>query len=457
MDDLKCAILKAAAAATPGTVHKINLVGRPSQVGHLELTLNVRFDADERALAARAFDELRSAGHIRSTYSDLADPENWVEITESGHVALSTGSFQAPATREYEQKFGILWSPGQAERDFKAWTDQDRAAGRPVTVVYFDIDHFKALNTKYTETIVDHAILRPFQQQLRDICDSRGEAYRHGGDEFIVLLRNCGPEEGAAFAERLRRRLGEALFEVRNETVGVTVSIGVATSMKDAGTYEEALGAANKAKNQAKATRNAVCLTQSGLSDAGEPVNGSQTASAEEIEKVIPWFEGPDIDVRRDAARELLDLVYRKRVFHYEPMRGAIRRLMKDPDEEVRFTALEILFALIMRERASVGRYYAQPLITVSERDPSPRVRSRAMSAIGATGDTYYCQWIYVWIARWPEEDYRQAYPIPALIGLANSGLGEKIRTDLRSLLVSTYDATTRARLGEALKAVSNQ
>ncbi len=79
------------------------------------------------------------------------------------------------------------------------------------------------------------------------------------------------------------------------------------------------------------------------------------------------------------------------------------------------------------------------------------------MSAIGATGDTYYCQWIYVWIAQWPEETYQQAYPVSALIGLGHAGLKEKIRNDLRSRLEITHDPTARGRLVEALKAVSNQ
>jgi len=122
-EDLKRAILEIAANAAPGQVHKINLIGRPSQPGHLESHFGLRFDAEQRVLAARAFDDLRANGLIRPTYGDSADPENWVEITDAGREALAKGIYTLAQAgleppRERQQKFGVLWSPGQAERDF---------------------------------------------------------------------------------------------------------------------------------------------------------------------------------------------------------------------------------------------------------------------------------------------------------------------------------------------------
>lgn len=61
--------------------HKSNLLGRPLQQGELERALAGRsFTPEERTLADRAFNELKRDGYIRPTYSDVADPENWVEI-----------------------------------------------------------------------------------------------------------------------------------------------------------------------------------------------------------------------------------------------------------------------------------------------------------------------------------------------------------------------------------------
>jgi Predicted pPIWI-associating nuclease len=84
--ELKLAILELAASAK--NVHKINLIGRPYQAGDLESRLACQFDEDDRAMAGQAFDQLRMDGLLRPTYADLADPENWVEITSRGREAL---------------------------------------------------------------------------------------------------------------------------------------------------------------------------------------------------------------------------------------------------------------------------------------------------------------------------------------------------------------------------------
>ncbi len=454
--DLKRAILQAAADAAPGHVHKINLVGRPYQPGDLERRLNARFDPEQRALAARAFDELRDAGHIRPTYSDLVDPENWVEITDAGRKAREKSTFveteeERPTPKELEQKFGILLSPGQAEGDFEAWAGADRTAGHPIAILFMDIDNFKGLNTKYTETTVDETILRPFQERLRELCANRGEGYRQGGDEFVVFLRNCDLNEGGKFAERLRGQLSATPFQVGDDAIHVTVSIGVASWPTNGGTYQDVLGAANAAKREAKKTRNVVCLASLPSDQMGDQPGAPPRASAEEIERAIEWFEDPTPEVRRDAASELLSLIYRKLVFQYEPVRAAIRRLMKDPDEETRATALKILMALMQRERSSVGRYYTAPLIAVAETDASLAVRLSAMGVIGSTGDSYFSERVYSWIVQWPEEVYRQVDPVSALIGLAHAGLKDGIRDGLRSLF-GAVDPAVRARISDALR-----
>jgi len=69
--------------------HKTNLLGRPFQLGELERASGgSAFTPDERALADRAFEELKRDGYIRPTYSDLAAPEDWVEITDVGKSLL---------------------------------------------------------------------------------------------------------------------------------------------------------------------------------------------------------------------------------------------------------------------------------------------------------------------------------------------------------------------------------
>lgn len=72
-------------------VHKFNLIGKKTfgGGGDLENHLHVSFTDQDRALASRAFDELRNDGYIAPTYEDMVDPENWVSITELGHDWLA--------------------------------------------------------------------------------------------------------------------------------------------------------------------------------------------------------------------------------------------------------------------------------------------------------------------------------------------------------------------------------
>lgn len=73
--------------------HKMNMLGRGGfQSGDIEYRLHVQFTADERAQAARVFDDLKRSGYITPTYDDLVDPENWVTITESGREYLRMGA-----------------------------------------------------------------------------------------------------------------------------------------------------------------------------------------------------------------------------------------------------------------------------------------------------------------------------------------------------------------------------
>ncbi|MBX3327953.1 MAG: TIR domain-containing protein [Nitrospira sp.] len=76
--------------------HKFNLIGKGHQLGALERLFCRSFTADERQLAVTAFNELQRDGLIQPSYTDLIDPENWVEITEAGKNALQYGNLSTP-------------------------------------------------------------------------------------------------------------------------------------------------------------------------------------------------------------------------------------------------------------------------------------------------------------------------------------------------------------------------
>jgi hypothetical protein len=71
------------------------LGGRGEQRGDLERHLSIAFNASDRQRADSAFGQLLNDGLIASTYTDLVDPTNWVEITEAGRDALRRGALDS--------------------------------------------------------------------------------------------------------------------------------------------------------------------------------------------------------------------------------------------------------------------------------------------------------------------------------------------------------------------------
>lgn len=157
-------------------------------------------------------------------------------------------SVESDVSTKLSQKFGILRADSQLGSDFSACENDFGGLG----LIFFDIDHFKALNTKYTETVVDQFILVPFQKLLIELTHSRGFAYSVGGDEFLLLLRNVDPNETLAFANRLLEAMRKHRFSVNGAVETLSISVGVACHPSDAQTSIELRKLANAAENKAK-------------------------------------------------------------------------------------------------------------------------------------------------------------------------------------------------------------
>jgi diguanylate cyclase (GGDEF)-like protein len=154
--------------------------------------------------------------------------------------------------KELEQKFKILLSEPQEQKDFKVWMKKASEFGYKIAVLFIDIDKFKELNNRYTETKVDQTILPDFQHFLKRLTHQRGEAYRHGGEEFVVILPNHDKDEALRFAEKLLTTFENTIFNVDGNEEKLTVSIGIAMWPDHGNKYSDVLEAANKAEHLAK-------------------------------------------------------------------------------------------------------------------------------------------------------------------------------------------------------------
>ncbi len=101
--------------------------------------------------------------------------------------------------------------------------------GRPLSVVFIDIDHFKRVNDTYGHQAGDAAI-----KFIADILLSAIRAAdllaRYGGEEFVCLLTNAGPAEAVIVAERMRTAVSSYPLRIANNVeIPITVSLGCAT------------------------------------------------------------------------------------------------------------------------------------------------------------------------------------------------------------------------------------
>ena len=131
-----------------------------------------------------------------------------------------------------------------------------RESGRSFAVAIVDIDHFKSVNDRFGHAAGDH-VLCAIAGRLSDHSRRVDFVGRWGGEEFIAVLPDAGPEVAAAAAEALRDAGAVQAVELGADRVTVTVSVGWACA---SGTPPEQLvELADVALYQAKASgRNCV-------------------------------------------------------------------------------------------------------------------------------------------------------------------------------------------------------
>ncbi|WP_315003487.1 diguanylate cyclase domain-containing protein [uncultured Selenomonas sp.] len=84
-----------------------------------------------------------------------------------------------------------------------------RDTGEPLSLVMFDIDHFKSINDTYGHDAGDE-VLYGFSQKILSFLDRRHVLIRWGGEEFILLCLHYDGDQAKAFADQIREGVAEA-------------------------------------------------------------------------------------------------------------------------------------------------------------------------------------------------------------------------------------------------------
>lgn len=136
----------------------------------------------------------------------------------------------------------------QLERDLI----RARNSGRPLAVLFMDLDLLKTLNDRGGHAVGDAALIRVAERlkatiRYRDVCA------RFGGDEFIAVLPDCGWAEADARREELQAAVRSIVVDVEPAVrMSLSISVGVAVFPDDGDRQEQLIAAADNRMYQAK-------------------------------------------------------------------------------------------------------------------------------------------------------------------------------------------------------------
>ncbi|MBZ4335228.1 GGDEF domain-containing protein [Corallococcus interemptor] len=98
---------------------------------------------------------------------------------------------------------------------------------RTLSLMMFDIDHFKQINDVHGHLAGDY-VLREMAQSIKRLVRREQCFARYGGEEFAIVMPEDGPDKARLFAEKIRKLVEDKRFMFEDKEIPVTISIGVA-------------------------------------------------------------------------------------------------------------------------------------------------------------------------------------------------------------------------------------
>jgi diguanylate cyclase (GGDEF)-like protein len=171
------------------------------------------FDLEPLTLDARALDALSETAHRLALELDAGIER---AHTHERFTALSRLALTDPVTGLTNRRGG--------EEALAREVSRARRGGTPLSLVLFDIDHFKSINDQGGHAVGDR-VLRGISDILGASQRGSDLAMRWGGEEFLVLLPDVGLSGARTFAERVREHVQNLVVA---DAGRITISAGVA-------------------------------------------------------------------------------------------------------------------------------------------------------------------------------------------------------------------------------------
>lgn len=124
-------------------------------------------------------------------------------------------------------------------------------SGRPLMLLFLDVDHFKSINDVHGHAVGDHC-LQTLVEMIGHELRAGGWMGRYGGEEFVIVLPDTNHENARAIGERVRARVEAHPLQLKGKTVRMTVSLGAAGLVDSRDSADALLERADAALYRAK-------------------------------------------------------------------------------------------------------------------------------------------------------------------------------------------------------------
>lgn len=139
-------------------------------------------------------------------------------------------------SRDFDTQYKLATTDGLTELynhryfqdQMKFHVSQSERYDQPFSLIILDIDFFKKFNDTYGHQVGD-AVLRLVANTLKHNVRATDIVCRYGGEEMSIILPNTIKSEAISTAEKLCKKISESKLKISGESLGVTVSMGVAT------------------------------------------------------------------------------------------------------------------------------------------------------------------------------------------------------------------------------------
>ncbi len=176
--------------------------------------------------------------------SQLRRKRYWDALRDGARKPLEWAGVD-PLTRMHDRRY--------LERYLGALVSQNVERGRPVSLLFMDVDHLDAVNDTYDHEVGDE-VLREVARRISSSLRGLDLSCRFGGEEFVAAFSGVDVATARRIGERLRESVAGRPFPIATEDgpLHVTISVGSATTSSREDTADALLDRADLALYRAK-------------------------------------------------------------------------------------------------------------------------------------------------------------------------------------------------------------